>query len=102
MFELDLRVLAGQSLGHDLPPEPRARQDIRLVDRVDREGRVGRERDLRRDARYALDLLDAVDHRVPRDVLLRRHVLLLALAKVDAADQLAHDDDVDAARDGFF
>ena len=67
---------------------------------MDREGRVGREGDLRGDAGDALDLLDAVDHGVPGDVLLRGHVLLLARAKVDAADELAHDDDVHALRDG--
>lgn len=101
MFELDLRVFAFQSLGHDLPPETRARQDVRLVDRVDRQRGFGREGDLRRHARYALDFLDAVDHGVPRDVLLRRDVLLLALAKVDTADELADDDDVDALGDGL-
>lgn len=100
MIELDPRVLALQSLGHDLPPETGAREDVRLVDRVDRERGVGREGDLRGDAGDALDLLDAVDHGVPGDVLLRGDVLLLARAKVDAADELADDDDVDALRDG--
>ena len=102
MVELELRVFALQRLGHDLPPQTGAREDVGLVDRVDRQGRIGRERDLGGDARDALDLLDAVDHRVPRDVLPRRDVLLLALAKVDPADELAHDDDVDPFGDRLF
>ena len=100
MIELDLRVLAAQGLGHDPPPEAGAREHVRLVDRVDRERRVARECDLRGDARDALDLLDAVDHRVPGDVLVGRDALLLVRTKVDAADELAHDDDVHALRDG--
>lgn len=101
MVERDLRIFAPQRLGHDLAPQPRAREDVRLVDRMNRQRRVRRERDLRRHARDALHFLDAVDHRVPRNVLLRRDVLLLALAKVDAADELADDDDVDTPRDGL-
>ena len=101
MVERELRVFAFQRLRHDLPPQTGAREHVGLVDRVDRQGRLGRERDLGGDARDAADLLDAVDHRVPGDVLPRRDALLLALAKVDPADELAHDDDVDAAGDRF-
>ncbi len=77
-------------------------QDVSLVYRVNRKRRVGRDSDLRCHARYALDLLDTINHSIPRYVLLRRYVLLFALAKVDAPDELAHDDDVDADGDGFF
>ena len=101
MVELDLRVPALQRLSHDLPPQTRARQDVRLVDRVDRQRGVGREGDLRRHARDALHFLDAVDHGVPSYVLPRRNVLFLALAKVDAPNELADDDDVDAPGDGL-
>ncbi|SRR6266478_7155739 len=102
VFKLDLRVFTLQHLGHDFSPQTRARQDVRLVYRVNRKRRVGRDSDLRCHARYALDLLDTINHSIPRYVLLRRYVLLFALAKVDAPDELAHDDDVDADGDGFF
>ncbi len=102
VFELDLRIFALQCLCHDFSPQPRARQDVRLVYRVDRKRRVGRDCDLRPHARYALHLFHTVDHGVPRYVLLRRNVLLFALAKVDTADELAHNNDVDAFGDGFF
>ncbi len=68
---------------------------------MDRQWRVRCERDLCGHARDSLDFLHAVDHRVPRDVFLWRDVLFLALAEVDAADELADDDDVDALRDGL-
>ena len=61
--------------------------------------RVRCERDLCSHARDPLDFFHAVDHRVPCDVLLWRDVLFLALAKVDAADELADDGDVDALCD---
>jgi len=102
VVKLYLRVFALDRLGHDLPPETGCRKHVRLVDRVDRQGRVGREGDLRRHAGDALYLLDAVDHRVPCDVLLRGDALLLALTKVDAADELAHDDGVDVLGDRRF
>ena len=101
MIERDLRVFARQCLRHDLPPQTRAREHVRLVDRVDRQRRVRSECDLCRHARDPLDFLHAVDHGVPRDVFLRRDVLFLALAEVDPADELADDDDVDAPRDGL-
>ena len=65
---------------------------------MDRQWRVRCERDLCGHARNTLDFLYAVDHRVPRDVFLWRDAQFLALAKVDAADQLADDDYVDALR----
>lgn len=101
VFELDLRVFTLQCLRHDSPPQTRARQDVRLVYRVNRKRRVGRDSNLRRHARDALDLLHAIDHRVPRDVLLRCDALFFALAKVDTANELADDDDVDASGDGI-
>lgn len=101
VFELDLWVFALQCLGHDSPPQTRARQDVRLVYRVYRKRRVGRDSNLRRHARDALDLLHAIDHRVPRDVLLRRNALFFTLAKIDTADELADDDDIDASSDGI-
>ena len=101
VFELDLWVFALQCLSHHSPPQTRARQDVRLVYRVYRKRRVGRDSNLRRDARDALDFLHTIDHRVPRDVLLRRDVLFFTLPKVDTADELADDDDVDASGDGI-
>ncbi len=101
MFELDLRVFPLQCLGHYFPPQTRARQDVCLVHRVYRKRRVKRDSNLRRHARDALDLLHTIDHRVPRDVLLRRDALFFTLAKVDTADELADDDDVDASGDGI-
>jgi hypothetical protein len=99
VVELDLRVFALQRLGHDVPPQTRGRKHVCLVDRKDRERRIDREGDLRRHAGDALDLLDAVGHLVPRDVRLGRDVLFLAFAKVEPADELADDDDIDALGD---
>lgn len=99
MVELDLGVFALQRLGDDVPPQTRGREHVCLVDRKDRERRIDREGDLRRHAGDAPDLLDAVGHLVPRDVLLGRDVLFLAFAKVEPADELADDDDVDALGD---
>ena len=101
VFELDLRIFALQCLGHDFPPQTRARQDVRLVYRVYRKRRVARNSNLRRHTRDALDLLYTIDHCVPRDVLLRRDALFFTLAKVDAADEFADDDYVDASGDGI-
>lgn len=102
MVELDLGVFALQRLGDDVPPQTRGREHVCLVDREDRERRIDREGDLRRHAGDALDLLDAVGHLVPRDVLLGRDVLFLAFAKVEPTDELADDDDVDALGDRLF
>jgi hypothetical protein len=102
MIELELGVLGLEGLGHDFPPEPRGREDVGLVDGVDDKGRVRGEGDLRCDPGDALNLIDTVDHRVPRDVLIRRDTLLLARAKIDASDELADDDEVHVARDVRF
>ena len=102
MVEYELWVLGLECLGDDLAPEARAREHVRLVDGVDGQGRVRLERDLGGDARDALHLGHAVDHRVPRRVRVRAlaRAELLARAEVRATDELADDDDVDALGDG--
>lgn len=99
VVDLELGELGLQRLGRDLAPQTRAGEDVRLVDRVHGKRGVCGERDLSRDAGDALHLRDAVDHGVPRCVLVRAHADLLARAEVRAADELAHDDHVDAACD---
>lgn len=85
VLELEVREFAGHELRNRLAPESRGGEDVGLVDREDREGRVLRLGDLAGDARDALDFRDGVDHVVPSDAFV---VNLLALAEVDATDEL--------------
>jgi hypothetical protein len=99
VVELDLRVFALQRFCDRVPPQTRGREHVGLVDREDRERRIDREGDLRRHAGDALDLPDTVGHFVPCDVTLGLDVLFFALAKVEPAEKLADDDDVDTLGD---
>ena len=56
---------------------------------------AARPREIQGDARDALDLGRAIDHRVHRLLHAVYDSLLFGLAEIDAAGQLAHDDEID-------
>ena len=58
--------------------------------------RVGSQRQLGCDACDPLDLLDAVSHSVPSDVLVRGNPSFLAFTEIYPSDQFTKDDDIDA------
>ena len=89
VLELDVGVVGRDPLDH-LAPEPRRREDVRLVDGGD--VAAARAGELEAAARDALDLLGPVLHRVVDGAV----VADAALAVVEAADQLADDEQVDA------
>ena len=86
VLELDVRELAAVHLAHDLAPEPARLQHVGLV-----HARDLRPRGSEGDPRDALDLANAVDARVVGDV-----DVAPALAEVEAARELAHDDQIRA------
>jgi hypothetical protein len=69
---------------------------------VDLQWRVGGQRQLGRDTRDPLDLLDAVDHSIPSDILIRSDPSLLAFTEIQPSDQLTKDDDVHTLSDVGF
>lgn len=93
VVELNVRIRLCD-LGHRAAPEARRREDIGLVDRRDlAAAQLGR---LEGELRDAVDLRNGVVLEVPGAL---GAVVLLRLAlvtEVDAADELAHDDEVDA------
>ena len=86
VLELDVRELLGVDAGDDLAPEPARVEHVGLVD-----GRHAALGGLEARAGDPLDLRDGVDHRVEGAA-----VLGAALAVVQAAGELAHDQHVDA------
>jgi hypothetical protein len=96
VVELELRELLLKHLGDNLPPQPAGRQHVRLVQTPHLGRRVLGQREEPRQARDPLDLGARVGLGVEREA---RTVVLLALAKVDAARQLPDDDEVGAAAD---
>lgn len=97
VVELEVRVLLVKRFLDDPTPQPRSREDVGLVDRVDGEWRVGAFREVRGEAGDALDFGDRVGARVERfgvAALGRARDGLAAVAKVDAADQFADDDNL--------
>ena len=97
VVELEVRVLLVKHFLDDATPQPRSREDVGLVDRVDGEWRVGAFREVRGEAGDALDFGDRVGARVERfgvAALGRARDGLAAVAKVDAADQFADDDNL--------
>ena len=66
---------------------------------MDLQGRVGGQRQLGRDTRDPLDLLDAVDHSIPSDILVRSDPGLLPFTEIQPPDQLTKDYNVHAMRD---
>jgi hypothetical protein len=99
MAQLELRELLGKHLGHDLAPEAARGQHVGLVQAPDLGGRVARERQEPGEAGDALNLGARVGLRVEG---VPGAVVLGALAKVDAARQLADHDEVGAAADVGF
>lgn len=96
VLDLEVRELARERLLHDGAPEAARREHVGLVERPDLlvAAAAGQEA---RQARDALDLGARVGLRVPG---VARAVVLLALAEVDAARELADDDEVGAAAHG--
>ncbi len=94
VVQLQLRELLLKHLGHDLPPQAAGRQHVGLVQAPDLGGRVVGQGQEARQAGDALDLGARVRLRVHGEA---GPVVLGALAKVDAARQLADDDKVGAA-----
>lgn len=86
MIQLQLGILLGQSIRHDLPPQPRSSHHVRLIDRVNRERRVCGEGDLSCDAGDTLYFGDGVDCCVPCNPFRAR---LLSLPKVCTTTQSA-------------
>lgn len=99
MVEFELGVFARQGLRDHLPPQPRAGQDIGLVNGMDGKRRVCGQCDLSCNARNPLHLADTVDHGVPGSIEVGFHVLFLPGAKIGSANQFAHDNHVHSARD---
>ena len=82
----------------DFAPEDRRVEHVRLVDRA--EALAAAARGLEADARDALDLRDAVEHRVEAFVVTRRVDAATArLAEVDVAGELADDHQVEPGDD---
>ena len=93
VLELDVRVVGVHALD-DLPPDPRGVEHVRLVHGGDVP--APRARELEAAPRDALDLVGPVLHRVEDGAV----VADAAGAVVEAADQLADDEQVDAVAAG--
>ena len=93
VLERDVGELGGD-LDRDLAPEPRRLEHVRLVHRGD--ALLAPACELEREAHDARDLVLAVLERVDRATLTGDHLAETRLAEVEAAGQLAHEEDVDA------
>ena len=91
VLDLDVRILGGD-LVDDAAPEPRRLEHVRLVDR--RQLPAARAGELEAAPRDPLDLARVVLARVEDGAV----VAHAARAEVEAADELAHDEEVDRAR----
>ncbi len=89
VLDLDVRIV-GRDLVDDAAPEPRRLEHVRLVHR--RELPAARPGELEASARDSLDLARVVLARVEDGAV----VADAARAEVEAADELAHDDEVDS------
>lgn len=96
VLELQLGELVLEQLGDGLPPQAARGQDVGLVETPDLGGGVLGQGQEGGQAGDALNFDLAVGLGVHREAAA---VILLALAKVDAAGQLTHDDEVGAAAD---
>ena len=94
--ELELGELVGKDLGDDLAPKAAGGQHVGLIQAPHLGRRVLGQGEEAAEAGDALNLGAAVGLRVHGEA---RAVVLLAVAKVDAAGELAHDDEVGAAAD---
>ena len=99
MANLQLRELLGKHLRHDLAPQPRGRHDVRLVQAPHLLRRTRLQGQVSREAGDALNLRARIRLGVEGEA---GPVILGALAKVDAAGQLADDGEVDALAHGLF
>ena len=93
MAKLDVGIVL-RDLCDRLAPETRGVEHVGLVDGGDALAALAR--GLERDARDTLDLVLGVGHDVG-GLLLAVRLFRAVLAEVHAADELAHDDEVDAA-----
>jgi hypothetical protein len=96
VLDLELGELFGHDLRHGLPPQPAGSEDVGLVQAPHGERGVVLQSQVAREPGDALDLRARVRLRVHG---VAAAVVLLALAKVDAAGQFANDVEVDAAAD---
>ena len=108
IYEMVVKRYAGelplQRFCNDLPPQSRTCQYIGLVDRMDRQGWVHRQRNLRGNSCDSLDLPNTVYHSIPRGILgsipIRfRRVEFLPFTKVQATDELSYNDEIDSLGD---
>ena len=100
--EMDIGKLAADA-GNDFAPQPRALQNVRLVDREQAPAAGARE--LKCDAGNALDLRLAVAHGVDGLARAGDAVVLsingTGLAEIQSAEQFAHDENVGSFDDFF-
>jgi hypothetical protein len=99
VVEGELRKFILEDARDDGAPEPARGEDVGLVDRVYGQRRVDGEGEVTGDTGYPLDFGDGVVASIPggsRRGVGARQVGLLALAKVDAADELAKNDNIGA------
>ena len=92
--ERDVRILRREGL-HRLAPEDAGFKHIGLVDQ--RDLFAPQLRGLEGDMGHPLDLARFIDHRVDGPFAELEGEGVLGLAEVEAAGQLAHDEDVEAA-----
>ncbi len=97
-LELHVGILRGDGLDR-LAPEQAGLEHVGLVD--DGDELAAQTRGLEADVGDALDLVRVVDHRVDGALAGRDALRALGIAEIDAAGQLAHDEDVEAAGDQF-
>jgi hypothetical protein len=94
--QLQLRELLLHDLGNDLAPQPASRHHVGLVERPDGRGRVLGQSEVGSETGDALDLVAVVGLCVAG---VAAAVVFCALAKVDAASELADNVEVDATAD---
>jgi hypothetical protein len=92
MVDHDVGIV-GRRLVHDLAPQAARRHDVRLVDA--REATAPAARQLEGEPHHAPDLVLVVDQRVDGTAALGGRRLLRRTPEVDAASELAHDQQVD-------
>lgn len=92
--QLQLGEFVGHDLRNNLAPQPAGREHIGLVQTPHGQRRIILQREMTRKTRDTLNLGARVRFRVESETVA---VVLLALAKVDAARQFADDVEVDVA-----
>lgn len=97
--DLELWELLGHNLCHDLTPQPRSRQHVRLIQRPNWQRRFMFESEVCGQSRNPLNLRARIWLRVPCSPIA---IVLLARTKVDAASELSDDVEVGATADFSF